>query len=366
MRTRVQEHSPAGIALLIVMVFIIGLTVLAGGFAYSMKVELRLARNASVEAELEWLGRSGVEYAKYVLALQKFVPNEGGYDALNQKWAGGPGGIGGLTNQMLADITLEGLQLGAGTFSVKIRDLERRVNLNLADPTLIQQALIVMGVDAAEFPTISDSILDWMDKDDDPKLNGAESDYYLGLRPAYVAKDGPFDEVSELLLVKGITPAMFWGAALGQHANPGMMGRNRGLALRPQEETGYPVGLADLFTVLSARFININTASAQVLQMLPGMDQNVANAIVSTRAGSDGVDGTDDDVPFRNVGELVNVPGMTGQFINAIQSRGILNVQSVTFEIEVQAQMAGVQRNFFAIVRRNDPRNLETLSFTWK
>jgi general secretion pathway protein K len=356
------------------MVFIIGLSVLAGGFAYSMKVELRLARNASVESDLEWLGRSGVEYAKYVLALQKFVPNEGGYDALNQKWAGGPGGIGGLTNPLMADITLEGLQLGGGTFSVKIRDLERKVNLNLVDPGLIQQALIVMGVDAAELPTISDSILDWMDKDDDPHLNGAESSYYLGLKPAYVAKDGPFDDVSELLLVKGITPAMYWGAAAGRHLNAGMMGasrvgglgRNQAPALRPQEETGYAVGLVDLFTVLSARFININTASAQVLQLLPGMDQNVANAIVSTRAGSDGVDGTDDDVPFRNVGELVNVPGMTGNFINAIQSRGILNVQSVTFEVEVQAEMAGVRRTFFAIVRRNDPRNIETLSFTWR
>ena len=35
-----------------------------------MKVEIKLARNASSEAELEWLGRSGVEDARWILAQQ--------------------------------------------------------------------------------------------------------------------------------------------------------------------------------------------------------------------------------------------------------------------------------------------------------
>ena len=62
--TRARSLAPAeprehGIALVIVMISIFVLTILAGGFAYSMKVETRLARNANSETELEWLGRSG-------------------------------------------------------------------------------------------------------------------------------------------------------------------------------------------------------------------------------------------------------------------------------------------------------------------
>src|SRR5207247_8291961 len=95
-------HSRAGIALVIVMICIFVLSVLAGGFAYSMKVETKLARNANNETELLWLGRSGVEYARWVLAQQLNIPNEP-YDALNQVWAGGQGGFA-TSNSPLANV----------------------------------------------------------------------------------------------------------------------------------------------------------------------------------------------------------------------------------------------------------------------
>src|ERR1041384_2486075 len=120
--------SQRGIALIIVMVTIFVLAMLAGGFAYSMKVETKLARNAQNEAELEWLGRSGVELARYILSQQMAIPSEP-YDSLNQKWAGGPGGFGD-TNSVLADISLENNQLGNGKFSIKIIDQERKFNIN--------------------------------------------------------------------------------------------------------------------------------------------------------------------------------------------------------------------------------------------
>jgi type II secretion system protein J len=107
MKTRFQWKlcNQAGIALVIVMISVTVLAVLAGGFAYSMKVETRLARNGNNETQLEWLGRSGVEYARWILAEQMRIPNEP-YDALNQVWAGGPGGPG-LTNSPLMDVQKE-------------------------------------------------------------------------------------------------------------------------------------------------------------------------------------------------------------------------------------------------------------------
>ena len=58
---------------------------------------------------------------------------------------------------------------------------------------------------------IANSILDWLDPDDEPRTNGAESDYYSGLTPAYRAKNGPLDSLEELLLVKGVTPQLLFG-----------------------------------------------------------------------------------------------------------------------------------------------------------
>ena len=66
---------PAGIALIIVMIIVVVFAILAGGLSYSMKVETKLARNSSWDTELEWIGRSGIELAKYVLAQ----PGQGGH-----------------------------------------------------------------------------------------------------------------------------------------------------------------------------------------------------------------------------------------------------------------------------------------------
>src|SRR5262245_37163073 len=98
------KESRDGIALIIVLIAITALSILAAGFAYSMKVETKLAQNANSEAELIWLGRSGVEYARYVLAQQLQFGAEP-FDSLNQKWAGGPG------SAMASNSVLAGIQM---------------------------------------------------------------------------------------------------------------------------------------------------------------------------------------------------------------------------------------------------------------
>ena len=72
---RIQKpRKDRGIAMVIVMLVIIVLSVLAAGFAYSMKVETKLARNTTWESDMEWLGRSGVELGKYALGMQLSLP----------------------------------------------------------------------------------------------------------------------------------------------------------------------------------------------------------------------------------------------------------------------------------------------------
>lgn len=58
---------------------------------------------------------------------------------------------------------------------------------------------------------VADCIVDWLDADDTPRENGAESDYYSSLNPPYVAKNGPLDSLEELLQVKGVTPQLLFG-----------------------------------------------------------------------------------------------------------------------------------------------------------
>jgi len=58
---------------------------------------------------------------------------------------------------------------------------------------------------------IADSILDWLDEDDEPREFGAEASYYSSLAPPYAPKNGPLTTLEELLLVRGVTPQHVFG-----------------------------------------------------------------------------------------------------------------------------------------------------------
>jgi len=250
-----------GIALLIVMCAIFVLSIMAAGMAFSMKVEGTLAQHADSDQQLIWLGRSGVELARWVLAQETAIPSEP-YDALNQFWAGGAGGPG-ETNSTLAGVSLNDYPIGDGTVSVKIIDLERFANINTAPAPELQQALTLMGVNLDEISIVTDSIQDWVQRGDMPRVAGAKNDYYQGLNPPYYCKEAPMDDLSELLLVKGIWdhPEIYWGGSVTNH--PGAAFQHKlGFGTAPGEAPNYPFGLVDLFTPFSQGKININTGTS--------------------------------------------------------------------------------------------------------
>lgn len=372
--SRTTHHAPPfsfnpserGIALVIVMISVTVLSILAAGFAYSMKVETKLARNANSEAELEWLGRSGVEYARWVLGNSLLNPLEP-YDSLDQPWATGSG-ILGPTNNPIGEVqkTIE-LGVHQGRFTWTITDLESRFNINSPEPILQQilpQALNLMGVAPGESTPVVNSILDWIDPDDKTHPEGAESETYESSSPPYVAKNGPIDDIAELLLINGVMPEIYYGlAATNYQPSYYTQQRNRfgrGAATAPT----VTVGLTNLFTPLSDGKININTASIEVLQLLPGVDPIIAEAIVSGRAGAPDPGAPGMTGPYRNVGELNRMPNIPRELVQQITQ--FCDVRSKTFQVQVDAEVGGYKRTFFAILGRNNQREVQILSFYWK
>jgi general secretion pathway protein K len=284
------------------------------------------------------------------------------YDSLNQIWAGGPGGEG-ETNSPLLGASMDNYQIGAGTISVKIIDLERKVNVNTANSPELQQVLTVMGVDANDISVVSDSILDWRDADDAPRIAGAESDYYQGLNPPYYAKNAPIDNLAELLLIKGVTPEMYWGVS-STNQLPGKFQKPKlGFGTAPGQTPDYPFGLKDIFTPFSSGQININTADANVLSTIPGMDETAAESIIKYRSGPDGVDATEDDTPFRSVGQLA-AAGISSALVGQISR--YCTVGSSVFEVHITAKIGDSTRDYTAILWRNTGTDIEVVSFWWK
>ena len=345
-------------ALIVALLAIFVLSCNAALLWYSMQVDMKLAAQSQEEPQLLWMGRSGVELARYVLAQSANIPGEP-YDSLNQLWAGGPGGLG-ESNSVLNSISLDHYQIGDGWVSLKIIDLERYANINTVTPQLLNQALTTMGVDANDLPTVSDSIMDWIQPGDNPRLSGAKNQYYLSLDPPYYCKEAPMDDISELLLVKGVTPAMYNGGT-EMAGTLSSVAKKLGLTGNGGQTVTYPFGLKDVFTPFSDGKININTADANVLQLIPGVDETTAEAIIKTRGGPSGGNGPD-ATPFTGTGDVQRA----GINPEAMQNIGAYcDVRSHTFQVTVTVHYGNLTRQYVAVIWRNQPNDIRTVGFYW-
>ncbi len=80
---------------------------------------------------------------------------------------------------------------------------------------------------------VADAILDWIDEDEEMRPYGAESgDYYNTLPTPYSAANGPLQSVDELLLVRGVTPTLLFGADV-----------NRNGVIDPDEQQRFGIGI---------------------------------------------------------------------------------------------------------------------------
>ena len=223
-------QKPRAFAIVIVLVSVTVLALLAGAFAYAMKVETRLMANTNNDEQFYWIGRGGIDRACWFLAQEGNQP----FTSLQQYWNHGPGD-GPETNSPLAGESLDNYQIGLGTVSVTMTELESKINLNTAEAPLLQQVLTQMGVDASAISVVSDSVLDWIGPGDAARPAGAKSDYYQGVG-GYNSKNGPIDDIQELQLIKGVTPEMFKGTPPEDAAAPRLRQRAQPVAdlrLRP-------------------------------------------------------------------------------------------------------------------------------------
>jgi len=88
-----------------------------------------------------------------------------------------------------------------GVLAAGVDDEGGKININTASREVLLK-LPGMTADVAE------AIIDWRDADDNPGANGAESAAYQ----SYRCKNGPFESLEELLLVRGVTPELFYGS----------------------------------------------------------------------------------------------------------------------------------------------------------
>lgn len=294
-----------GVALVVVLWIIVMLSLLIGGFAFTMHVETQVASFSRKELRAEMLARSGVELVRQQLHMRQ--PWEKGCEALNQNWC---------NSELYTDH-----ELGDGTFSVKVIDEESLLPINRLTDSRLRILLQLLEVDPTAVDTIADAIQDWIDGDPLTRLNGAESDYYLTLNPPYRSKNAPIYRTQELLMIRGITREIYEGT--------------------PEKP-----GLKDLVSPYTQQ-VNVNTASPLILQTILRLDETTLKPLLARRDGSDGIPGTDDDRPFRNAQEAIRqfCPADAG---SRKRWETYLTTNSNSFRVTATGQVGGVRQTIVA------------------
>jgi general secretion pathway protein K len=95
----------------------------------------------------------------------------------------------------------------AGVAIVELVPEMSRLSLNDAKPEDLERLMQALGVEPERGREIAAAIVDW--RSSSPR--GSFDEYYLSLAPSFRARHASFEEVEEALLVKGMTPEIFYG-----------------------------------------------------------------------------------------------------------------------------------------------------------
>ncbi len=249
-----------GIALIIVLWVLAFLMFLVIEFAYTMRVETSAVRNFKDETKARHLALAGINMAVAEIS--------GTFDIV---YLDGEGKVvfGKKEKQVMEALeSKREREVEGGLISYRLRGEAGKLNINAATREMLISLLKATGVEPVERDMIADSILDWRDKNHEFHLNGAEDDYYGSLPEPYGAKDGDFDTVEELLLVRGVTPAIFYGSG----KVPPEFGISVPGKAHENEDVFSPEykGIEPYLTAKSNGKVNINTADKIVLDALLG------------------------------------------------------------------------------------------------
>jgi general secretion pathway protein K len=291
---------------------------------------------------LSEIAASGIHAGMALLAEDKFNDPPSGMDSILEDWADPE-----ILGELAGEITFEG-----GELEIGITDELGKIQVNTLvkfpggtganNPQMFLWdrflRLIVSAEDVltdVEPPTIIDSAKDWLDSKDDDAitgLNGAESDYYLGLDPPYECKNGPIDEIEELVLIKGIMPELFYGLE-------GMFGISNYMTtifgpLSRGEDPFY------------TGKININTADLPVIAaLLPTGYEILAPEIFAYREALGELEGLSD---LSGPNWYKNAPGCSDVNIDA----NLITTFSDFYQIQCAAAMGTAEVTVTAVIQR--------------
>ncbi len=372
-------RGSSGYVLIIILIITTLLVSIAGEFIVVAQVNIGYGQKLKNSLRANYLAKSGVQLCQFILYADIKGLNtemitgkatDKDTDSYNDIWA----------------ITVPELPMADGTLKLQIVDENSKINMSVfatefTDRTkfyfIAQNFFMNMGLPL----DFADIIHDWVDVDDQRMPYGAEGhDYYQTLTPPYTSKNNAMDSVDEMLLLKDMTPEIYYGLGGGnteaEKREQNLVDDNKGNTDLPIDKIEEMAGekeakkisdreknlelvkigkeksckLSDYFTVYGDRMdytsefnkININTASYRVLSALTDkMTPDIVTEIIRRRLIQ----------PFKNDNEIQALGKEFGIDTTVLER---LSVKSSVFRIISTATVDGVQSKITAVYNRSN------------
>lgn len=229
------RQRQGGVALVVVLWFIVLLSILATALSREVQVQTRINRNLMDGITARYLAEVGIHRA--ILKLLQ--------DGATREW-------------MRANESYAVDQIGV--VRIRMLNVSGKIDINVASAALLDGLLRQFIENDKRRQTLVDAIIDWRDLDQLRRPHGAEDTEYRQEGLPYEAKDAPFVAIEELRLVLSMDNDIFRR-------------------------------IAPFITIYSrSGRINPRVAPREVLLALPGVNRKQVMAYITVRATVNGDD----------------------------------------------------------------------------
>lgn len=174
-----------GLALIVVLWVVTLLTIMASSFSLTIQREAAITSGAKEKAQAAALAEAGISYA----ILMLLTTNE------ELHWE--------------ASGSLHEIEYAGKRIRILVADESGKLNINLATKEQLQQIMSALGLEEDASDSLSDAILDWRDKNELHRLNGAEKQQYAEADLKYEPRNDDFKSIEELQMVIGMTADIY-------------------------------------------------------------------------------------------------------------------------------------------------------------
>ena len=319
--------------LLVVVILVMMISLAAYHFVLIMQTEHMAARTNGEYAAVRQAALSGREMLISLLQQPRHMRDElGGLEDNRDLFAGirliqeeedGEEAIGSLGASLRVFLVAADAARGASRAGTMVRfgATNESTKLHLHSLALWDALQPGLGRDTLmRLPTMdeetADALLDWVDDDDDPRLQGAESDVYVGMGLPWIPRNGAPLDLEELLMVRGVdagrllgirpappTPSVTLATFVAESDHRAQLDLGNGQRDRPPRET-FPPPWTRFLTVYSAERnesydgipripINDDDLAEVHRQLTAHLPVNLANFVILYRQYGPGVAGGD-------------------------------------------------------------------------